>query len=118
MSDDLTEEFGTNIPLFELLQTLRVELAASMNEARQQRNLRFALEAVDVELEVGLRCTRDRSGALKLGVIALSAAQKDDRSVRAKFKLELSPMVPGEPGKKIEVSDHSVGPLPPSPDDR
>jgi hypothetical protein len=101
MSQDLSTEFEANIPLFEAIQTLRQELQAAVNEAKD-KELRFSVEKAQVELEVSITKKTDADGSVKICVFAIGGSVAQERGVTAKFTLDLKPRS-GPTGGGIEV---------------
>jgi hypothetical protein len=102
MSDDLGEELGRNIPLSEMIQSLRTELAVSMANAAAQ-TLRFKVEEVELELRIQVTRNRDVEGKLTFGVIQAGAKRSSSQEDVHVFKLTLKPDAPE--GQSVLVAD-------------
>lgn len=101
MSDDLSATLGRNIPLFEMLQTLRAELGASMNVAKDER-VRFHVEEVELELRVCVSKEGGRNGQVKFWVLEGGAKASHSQQDTHVFKLKLKPITAD--GKRLEVT--------------
>lgn len=109
MTDDLSSTLDREIPLFEMIQTLRNELTASMNLAEKER-LKF--QVVEVELELRVHVSRERSaeGKVSFWVLGLSAKGTQTAQDTHVFKLKLKPTASnadGEEGLPVQVGDTS-----------
>lgn len=102
MSDDLGSALERNIPLFEMLQTLRSELAASLNAAKD-RELRFRVEEVELELKLQVTKEREANGGLKFWVVAAGSKASSTQQDVHTFKLKLKPKL--QCGGELDVSD-------------
>ena len=90
MADDLTNELGQNIPLYEMIQTLRAELQASM-EAAKDESLQFTLQDVELELRVVVSRGKNTTGKLGFWVIGAEVQADVDQRTAHIFKIKLRP---------------------------
>jgi hypothetical protein len=93
MSEDLSQELGRNIPLFEMIQSLRTELQASRQVAKDQ-SLRFEVEEVELELRVQVTRSGGANGKLHFGVLEAGATRTRSQDDVHIFKLKLKPVSP------------------------
>lgn len=97
-----------DIPLHEMLQTLRQELQASMVSAVGQE-LKFRIEAVDLELQVAVSKTSGGKGGIKFWVINAAGEHKRDHKQTHTIKLKLQP-VKDDGGQALLGGHYSVRP--------
>lgn len=102
MSDDLSEELGRNIPLSEMIQSLRQELSVSMGNVTD-RSLRFKVEEVELELRIQVTRERGAEGKLKFGVVEAGGKSSSSQQDIHVFKLKLKPETPE--GRPVAVAD-------------
>ena len=107
MANDLSEELGLkNIPLSEMIQTVRQELAvAQANAEADNAKIRFEVTDVELEFKVVVSKGSDRKGKLNLFVLSgdyKSATKGVDTHT---FKLKLSPVDTTNPDKRVLVND-------------
>ena len=109
MAYDLATELDTDIPLYQAIQSLRQELQASINQAKDQ-TLRFGVEKVEVELEICMKKTASTDGKVDIKLFAVGGSKATEHGVTAKFKLELTPklIASGREGP-VDVSDRVEG---------
>jgi len=92
MADDLSEALDRNIPLYEMIQQLRRELAASIEVARDEA-LQFQLEEVELELQVKISSGGKGEGGLKFWVVeAKGGGGRSSEDVHT-FRLKLKPVL-------------------------
>lgn len=91
MSETLGEELERNIPLYEMIQTLRSELQAAMLQGEGQ-NLRFQVKEIELELLVAVARERKMGGGIKFWVLDATGEQRAAEHVTHKFKLKLEPI--------------------------
>jgi hypothetical protein len=107
MVEDLGEELKRNIPLSEMIATLRQELKVAFQEGEGE-TLRFDVKRIHLELQVSVEKERGREGKISFWVIdagAKSSAKQQDTHV---FKLEIEPtwmVSDGQGGRKREPLD-------------
>jgi hypothetical protein len=106
MLDDLGATLERNIPLLEMIQTLRTELTAALNSAKDQA-LRFRVEEVELELKLQITKERENQGSLKFWVVAAGAKASSAQQDVHTFKIKLRPKLQGGGGDfgELEVSD-------------
>lgn len=102
MAEDLSQALERNIPLFEMVETLRREMAASMNAAARE-SLRFKVEEVELELRVQVRREHGAAGKLGFWVVSAGGETKQVREDVHVFKLKLKPETTGE--REVLVSE-------------
>lgn len=102
--DDLGSLLKENIPLTEMIQTLRNELQAAEQVGRDS-TLNFGVESVDIELSVVVGRERGTEGEAKFWVLSLGGSQKASHLVTHKFVLRMKPQ--RKDGKPVKVSDTS-----------
>lgn len=90
MNDNLHQELGRNIPLKEMITSLREELSAAIAEGESQA-LKFHVPEVELELNLTLSKTTEGSGGLKFWVITAEGKHAVETSQVHKFKLKLKP---------------------------
>lgn len=103
MADDLGNKLGQDIPLFELIQTLRQELKAATEAARKDA---FKLDLEEVEVSLQLVVTREAKANAKITfwVVAEGGAEAKRGSTQThSIKLKLKPAGPN----RILVTDES-----------
>jgi len=102
MADDLAEELGRNIPLSEMLQSLRQELALA-KLAGKGAGIRFDIDEVEVELQVSVSKDRGANGKVSFWVLEGGAEAKAANASVHTFKLKLR--VLDEDGVPLRVDD-------------
>lgn len=103
MADNLADELERNIPLSEMIQTLRDELTVALR-AGEGANILFDVEQVDLELQVKVGKSTQADGKLNIWVVGVGgAAGKTGESVHT-FKLRLKPHAKDKAGP-VQVSD-------------
>ena|SRR3990172_1498182 len=103
MSDEmLSDVLGENIPLSEMLATLRNELLVAETEGKDSK-IRFQLEKVELELQIAV--TRNSKGTGGIAFLVLSAGGERGLENAAKhtFRLTLTP-VSGATGRALALS--------------
>lgn len=95
----------TTIPLSEMLQTLRQELSDSMQIAAGS-DLRFAVDAVELQLQVTVAREGSAGGKVKFWVVEAEGGGKLSRADVHTFKLTLKPM--RSDGRPVAVADASA----------
>lgn len=94
------------ITLHQLVTSLRRELQRAADEGREE-NLRFAVDSIEVELELGVKVDASVSGGVKFLVFELGTDAGRERYGRHKCKLE---MTPTRDGRRLEVGDETSTP--------
>lgn len=102
MADSLDQELERNIPLYEMIQSLRNELKAAVNTARGD-DLRLAVRSVELSLQVTVTRERQAGGGIKFWVVNASGGHKAADQGTHTFKLTLEPMT--ESRGEVYVSD-------------
>lgn len=92
--DDLSQTLERNIPLSEMIQTLRNELHASFYEGRDQ-GLRFRVESIELELQIAVSRETEGGGGIKFWVVEASGKHKVTAADHHTFKLKLQPVLDG-----------------------
>jgi hypothetical protein len=90
------------IPLAQMIQELRRELQAS-ERASAHEGLRFKVEGVELELQVGVSREAEGEGGIKFWVVNLGGRYKQGREDVHTFKLKLLP-VSGSPQGELLVT--------------
>ena len=93
MSNDLGTALERNIPLYEMLQTLRHELKASV-EAAEGETMRFELDMVELELRVGVKRDTSAEGKIQFWVFEAGATRGSGTEQTHIFRLKLKPTDP------------------------
>lgn len=101
MTDDLAQNLERNIPLSEMIQTLRNELYVSLYEARGHQ-LRFRVESVELELQVAVSRETEAGGGIKFWVVNAAGKHKSGSQDHHTFKLKLQPIL-DEPAGATEL---------------
>jgi hypothetical protein len=95
---------GTHeIPLSEMIQTLRKELRDSIDSSGDE-GLRFRVESIELDLNVTVASSTEGGGGVKFWVLNADAKRKVSSDNVHTFKLKLQPVVPQ--GGDVLVSDH------------
>ncbi len=102
MAPTLTDELDRNIPLYEMIQSLRQELKASI-EAAKEEPLQFEVEEAELELRVTVKRDANIKGKIHFWVAKgegnLGKTQEDVHV----FKLKLKPVANDTKGKTPNV---------------
>jgi len=94
------------IPLFEMLQTLREELSASLAASRGEL-LRFRVESVEATVQVQVTRSREASGGVKFLVLEAGARGSTERQDVHTVKLQLKPVATD--GREVLAGDRPMG---------
>jgi hypothetical protein len=86
--NDLHDVYGTNIPLSEMVETLRQELQLSM-KASEGKGLRFKVEKIEIELQVLVNRAKEAGAKIEFSVLSAEAKHARDRGFVHTFKLSL-----------------------------
>ena len=102
MAEDLGDELKRNIPLSEMIATLRQELKVALQEGRDETIL-FDVKKIQLELQISVERERGGEGKIKFWVLEAGAkaiAKHQDTHV---FRLEIEPkqMIPDGKGGMI-----------------
>jgi hypothetical protein len=100
MSDDDAPESG--IPLAKAIQDLRAELLKAVSEG-QNKDLRFKLDPVELELSVGMTYKGGGNVGVKFWVLEIGAKGDVERAGSHKLKLKLTPV--DKSGNQFMVRD-------------
>ena len=103
---DLSQELSRNIPLCEMLQTVRQELSASMAEARHQ-DLQFTIEKIELELKIVVARETKKEGGVSISVLKAGGQQTDSTDTTHTMKLTLG--ATSASGRTLRVSDKPDG---------
>ncbi len=107
MADDLTEALGKNIPLSEMIESLRQELAVAIDKGKGQA-VGFVVEGAELEVELVAKRTTSGGGGVKFWVVTAEGKAEVGDEVRHRLKLALTPKMrptPNEPeGGPVNVS--------------
>ncbi len=90
MSNDLVEELGRNIPLSEMIASLRQELRVALTSGDDDV-IRFEVTKIELELQVAICKEHAGSGGLTFGVLTAGASKKNQTQDTHTFRLELKP---------------------------
>ena len=101
MADDLTEDLGTNIPLSEMIESLRQELAVAMAKG-EGHAVRFEVGSAELEVELVAKRSKTGEGGVKFWVVTAKGKAGADDEVTHRFKLCLTPK--GRDGGPLAVS--------------
>lgn len=102
MAEDLTEALGKNIPLSEMIESLRQELAVAVEKGKGQA---IGFEVQDAELEVELVATKstEAGGGVKFWVVNAEGKASVAEETTHRLKLRLRP-VSAPDGGSVKVS--------------
>ena len=101
MADDLTEALGKNIPLSEMIESLRQELSVAIAKG-QGKDVRFEVGAAELEVELVAARTKEGGGGVKFWVVTAEGKAAVSDEVTHRFKLSLTPK--RADGSPVEVS--------------
>jgi hypothetical protein len=101
MADDLTEDLGKNIPLSEMIESLRQELASAMGKGKGQE-LHFEVGSAELEVELVAKRIKEGEGGVKFWVVNAKGRAAAEDEVTHRFKLSLTPVL--EDGSRPKVS--------------
>ena len=100
MDDNDAPESG--IPLAKAIQDLRGELLKALAEG-QDKELRFMLDPVELELSVGMTYKGGAHAGVKFWVLEFGAKGEVERAGSHKLKLKLTPV--NKNGNQFRISD-------------
>jgi len=95
MSDD--------VELYDVIRKVRGDLARAMWEG-EDKDLRFRLESVELQLEVAVLKVAKGGAKVKLVVVDADASREKSTTTRHHVKVVLSPRLAGEPDEPPWVS--------------
>jgi hypothetical protein len=105
MADDLAEELKRNIPLSEMIQSLRQELRVALAKGEGEP-IRFEVTKVELELQIAVSREKGAEGKLKFSVLEAGAKAGKAQQDTHLFRLELKPEKVTE-----EAGQETTGPL-------
>ena len=85
------DKLESGIPLAKAISDLRAELLTAMSEGKNQ-DLRFKLDPVELELNVGMTYKGGVNAGVKFWVMELGAKGEIERAGNHKLKLRLAPV--------------------------
>jgi len=91
-----------NIPLSEMIESLRQELAVA-SKLGEGQPIRFEVGKVELELELAVTRNTTGGGGVKLWVVTAQGEHSVGQVVRHKFKLTLDPQRTS--GGRVKVAD-------------
>ncbi|MFV8751084.1 trypco2 family protein [Nannocystaceae bacterium ST9] len=100
------EDLDQNIPLSEMIESLRQELAVAI-EAGKGKPIRFGVSKVELQLEVAVSRKTTGGGGLKFWVMTAKGEHAVDKLTKHTFKLTLDPKLAH--GGAVEVADEVDG---------
>ncbi len=88
MAEDLTEALGKNIPLSEMIESLRQELAVAIAKGDGQA-IKFEVQSAEVQVELVAKKTKEGGGGVKFWVVTAEgkAAVEDETTHRLTLNL-------------------------------
>ena len=95
-------EETNKFPLSDIIINLREEILKAQQKAVGQE-LKFSVENIEVELQVGVTAKATAKGGVKFWVYSAEAGAEVAKQTMQKVKLTLKPS--GKDGKTIEISD-------------
>lgn len=101
-----TEE-NNKFQLSDIIVNLREEILLAQEKARDQ-DLKFCVQGIEVELQVGVTAKAAAKGGVKFWVYSAEAGGEVAKQTIQKVKLTLKPT--GKDGKIIEISDEEEMP--------
>ncbi|MFV8754698.1 trypco2 family protein [Nannocystaceae bacterium ST9] len=101
------EDMDQNIPLSEMIESLRQELAVAV-DAGKGKSITFEVNKVELELEVAVTRKTSGGGGLKFWVVTAKGEHAVDKLTRHTFKLTLDPKLAS--GGPVKVADKMDGP--------
>jgi len=105
MKDENADKHGPDIPLAEMIQTLRQELVRAQEQAKDER-IRFELEKVELELKVVVSRAGKVSGGVEFWVISAGGDYEKKGESSHTIKLTLNTK-DGQSGERVNLSDES-----------
>jgi hypothetical protein len=100
--DDIEQTQEAEIPLAEMIETLRQELEGAQKMG-VGRPIAFGIEKVELELKVALSRKGKVGGGIKFWVISTDGSAEGSKETIHTFKLTLSPL-DAETEKRLKIS--------------
>lgn len=101
MADDLTEELGKNIPLSEMIESLRQEIAVAIDKGKGQ-SVHFEMGSVELEVKLVVKRSKAADGGVKFWVFTAKGKMTAEDEAVHRFKLTLTPKL--RDGKPVAIS--------------
>ena len=98
---DLTENLNKNIPLSEMIESLRQELAVAL-ALGEGKSVRFTVDNAELEVELVARRTLEGGGGVKFWVVTADGKAAVTDSEKHRFKISLKPI--SSSGKPLRIS--------------
>jgi len=106
MADDLASTLKRNIPLSEMIQTLRQELSVALAEGQDSR-LRFLAKKLELELQITVERESGAGGKIKFNVLAVEGEGESKLGRKQQdthvFRIELEPRWLTERGELVSI---------------
>ena len=109
MAEEAEPVPGQEIPLADMIETLRSELETAQSQGAN-RAVSFAVETIEVELKVLVSKKVKGQGGIKFWVINAAAGAERAAQSAHTFRLTLSPRQAGS-GKRFEISSTTDAPV-------
>jgi hypothetical protein len=90
MAEDLSEALGRNIPLSEMIESLRQELKVAASQGEGDR-VRFEVKKVELELQIGITRGKANEAKWKFWVVEFGGKRDKSQQDTHVFRLELEP---------------------------
>lgn len=101
-TEEKNTEENNKFPLSDIIVNLRKEILLAQENAKGQ-DLKFSVEEIEVELQVGVTAKATAKGSVKFWVYSAEAGGELAKQTMQKVKLTLKPS--GKDGKIIEITD-------------
>ena len=98
---DLTEDLNKNIPLSEMIESLRQELAVAV-ALGEGKSVQFAVDSAELEVEFVAKKSKEAGGGLGFWVVTAEGKAAVAEETKHRFKLNLKPL--DSAGKPVKVS--------------
>ena len=99
---DLADELQRNVPLSEMIQTLRQELTVALESGRESR-MKFVPRKVELELQIVVEREHSAGGKLRIGVLEADGRLGKKQGDTHTFRLELEPRWLTEKGELTAI---------------
>jgi hypothetical protein len=109
MANSAETNSTTEVPLAEMIETLRQELEQAQIRG-VNRPVAFGVEKVELELKIAISRKAKGEGGIKFWVLSAGATAEGGRESVHTFKLTLSPL-DAESKKRLEVASVSALPV-------
>ncbi len=109
MAEKKTEQIGMEIPLAEMIQTLRTELQRAQAGSTDSEIL-FETQNVELELQVAVSRRTSGEGGVEFWVVKAGGEYEKTGTTTHVFKLSLTPVM-RKSGRRVRVADESEDPL-------